>query len=55
MPLPCRHCREAVRLRPAFPEAQNNLGNVLRQDGQLAEAKACYTEALAVSIPHLAL
>jgi len=48
------HCREAVRLRPNFPEAQNNLGNVLRELGRLAEAKACYAETLRLN-PDLAI
>jgi Flp pilus assembly protein TadD len=48
------HCREAVRLRPNFPEAHNNLGNVLREQGNLLEAKACYAEALWLK-PNLAM
>ncbi len=32
--------------RPDYPEAYNNLGNVLAEEGQLAEAAACYREAL---------
>jgi tetratricopeptide (TPR) repeat protein len=43
-----------VRLRPNFPEAQNNLGNALRDLGKLAEARACYSEALKLN-PDLAL
>src|SRR5262249_42492425 len=38
--------REALRLRPDFPEALNNLGNTLHQLGKLAEAKAAFEEAL---------
>jgi tetratricopeptide (TPR) repeat protein len=40
------HCEEALRLRPGYPEALNNLGNVLRQLGRLEEAKACYQQVL---------
>jgi tetratricopeptide (TPR) repeat protein len=40
--------RQAVRLRPNFLEALNNLGNVLLALGQLAEACACYEKVLAL-------
>jgi tetratricopeptide (TPR) repeat protein len=48
------HCGEAVRLGPNFPDARNNLGNVLREQGKLHEAKSCYAEALRLN-PDLAL
>jgi tetratricopeptide (TPR) repeat protein len=38
--------REALRLRPYYPEAHNGLGNVLYSQGKLAEAEAEYREAL---------
>ena len=41
-------CQEALRLRPHFPEALNNLGNALQDQGQLDEAVACYRQALAL-------
>ncbi len=46
------HCQEAVLLSPAFAEAQNNLGNVLRELGRLDEAKTCYAEALRYAPRH---
>jgi tetratricopeptide (TPR) repeat protein len=48
------HCREAVRLRPSFPEALNNLGNALRELGRLDEARAAYAAALGLD-PTLAM
>src|SRR5256885_1723451 len=36
----------ALRLRPAYPEAHNNLGIALRSQGKAAEAVAAYHEAL---------
>ena len=38
--------QEALRLKPDFAEAHNNLGNALRDQGQLAAAVAHYQEAL---------
>jgi tetratricopeptide (TPR) repeat protein len=38
--------REALRLRPNYPEAHNNLGAAQRYQGQLDEAVASYREAL---------
>ncbi len=40
----CYH--RAVELKPDFAEAHNNLGNVLKDQGKLAEAEACYRRAL---------
>ena len=40
------NCREALRLRPAYPEAHTNLGNALRDLGRPAEAEASCREAL---------
>jgi hypothetical protein len=40
------HYREALRLRPDYAEAHNNLGNVLQQQGELDEAVACHREAI---------
>jgi len=44
--VPC--CREALRLRPNFVEAHNNLGNALRDLGRADEAEASYAAALAL-------
>ena len=41
-----RHFDEALRLRPAYPEAHNNLGGVLYLEGRRSEAIAQFTEAL---------
>jgi Tfp pilus assembly protein PilF len=38
--------REAIRLKPDFPEAHNNLGNALETQGKRVEAVACYREAI---------
>lgn len=38
--------REACKLRPNFPEALNNLGDLLRLRGRPEEAEACCKEAL---------
>jgi tetratricopeptide (TPR) repeat protein len=38
--------REALRLKPDFPAAHNNLGAALRAQGRLAEAAAAYREAV---------
>jgi hypothetical protein len=40
------HFEEAIRLRPAYPEAHNNLGGVLYLEGRRQEAVAQFTEAL---------
>lgn len=41
------HYRQAVAVRPDFPEAWFNLGNVLQRQGELDEAIASYRRALA--------
>ena len=38
--------QEALRLKPDYAEAHNNLGIALQDQGQLAEAVAQYQEAL---------
>ncbi|HET9300037.1 MAG TPA: tetratricopeptide repeat protein [Candidatus Polarisedimenticolaceae bacterium] len=43
------HFREAVRLRPDFPEAYRGLGNVLRRAGRFEEASRVYAAGLAVA------
>jgi Tfp pilus assembly protein PilF len=40
------HFVEALRIRPAYPDAHNNLGGVLYMDGRRAEAIAEFREAL---------
>ena len=40
--------REALRIDPAFADAQSNLGNALLRQGRTAEAVACYREALRI-------
>jgi tetratricopeptide (TPR) repeat protein len=35
-----------VQRKPDYPEAHNNLGNALKDQGRLDEAVACYREAL---------
>jgi tetratricopeptide (TPR) repeat protein len=43
------HFREAVRLRPDFPDAYRGLGNVLRRTGRFEEASKVYAAGLAVA------
>jgi protein O-GlcNAc transferase len=38
--------QEALRRDPFFPEAYNDLGNSLRQDGRFVQAVACYLACL---------
>ncbi|SMF97047.1 Tfp pilus assembly protein PilF [Methylomagnum ishizawai] len=40
--------REAIRLRPAYAEAHNNLGILLKELKRPAEAEACYRAAIAL-------
>jgi type IV pilus biogenesis/stability protein PilW len=42
-----KHYRRAIELRPAFPEAHNNLGQLLAKRGRLQEAVVEFDEALA--------
>jgi predicted O-linked N-acetylglucosamine transferase (SPINDLY family) len=46
-------CRQAIALNPNLPEVHNNLGNSLRDKGQLDEAIAAYRQAIALN-PNLA-
>jgi tetratricopeptide (TPR) repeat protein/SAM-dependent methyltransferase len=39
--------RSAIALKPDFPAAHNNLGNLLLDDGRLAEAETAYRRAVA--------
>ena len=38
--------QQALRLKPDYPDAHNNLGNVLEKQDKLEEALACYQQAL---------
>src|SRR5436309_7036528 len=40
---------QALRRKPDFAEAHNNLGNALSAQGQVSEAIACYRRALQVN------
>ncbi len=40
------HLEESVRLNPNYPDAYNNLGNVLLKTGRYAEALEKYQETL---------
>ncbi|MFL5300034.1 MAG: tetratricopeptide repeat protein [Anaeromyxobacteraceae bacterium] len=42
-----KHYRRAIELRPAFPEAHNNLGQLLAKRGRLSESVVEFDEALA--------
>jgi len=42
------HCSEAVRIKPDYVEAINNLGLALRQAGRIDEAIHCYKRALEI-------
>lgn len=41
--------RRACTVEPHFSEAQNNLGNVLKDQGRLDEAETCYRRALEIT------
>ena len=43
------HYREAVRLHPGYDQAWNNLGNLLKDSGDVVEAEACLHRALAAN------
>jgi Flp pilus assembly protein TadD len=43
-----RHYREALRIKPAYPDARANLGLILAGRGRVAEAEAEYRRAIAV-------
>ena len=40
--------REAIRLKPNYADSHNNLGNVLKAQGKLTEAKRCFNCALKI-------
>ncbi len=42
----------ALALRPDWPDAHNNLGNVQRERGSLDQAIACYRRALELKPDH---
>ena len=41
-----QHLREAIRLRPDYTEAYNNLGLTLKEQGRLSEAADAFRQAL---------
>jgi protein O-mannosyl-transferase len=43
------HFQEALRLKPAYPDAHNNLGIVLAMQGKDAEAESHFREALRIN------
>ena len=45
--------RQALEVDPAHPDAHNNLGRLLQDEGRLAEAEACYRAALESVPDHL--
>ncbi|HSY26541.1 MAG TPA: tetratricopeptide repeat protein, partial [Burkholderiaceae bacterium] len=46
-------CRRAIALRPSYPDAHNNLGNLLKDTNRLPEAELAYRYALELN-PHYA-
>ncbi|CAN0385137.1 unnamed protein product, partial [Hapterophycus canaliculatus] len=50
--LAIRTFRYAIQLEPNFPDAYNNLGNALRESGQLEEAINCYRTTLRLKPDH---
>ena len=42
------HYLEALRLKPEFPEAHNNLGRVRARQGRLDEARAHFENTLII-------
>jgi predicted TPR repeat methyltransferase len=43
----------ALKVAPGYPDAHNNLGNIHKECGRLAEAEACYRRALACDGRHV--
>jgi predicted TPR repeat methyltransferase len=43
----------ALGIAPGYPDAHNNLGNIHKECGRLAEAEACYRRALACDGRHV--
>lgn len=43
----------ALQVMPQYPDAHNNLGNIHKECGRLAEAEACYRRALACDARHV--
>ena len=41
--------RQEIAVNPSFAEAHSNLGNLLKNLGQLKEAEDCYRQALTVN------
>jgi tetratricopeptide (TPR) repeat protein len=46
------HCREALRLKPNFPDARYNLGIAFAAQGKEAEALAEFSKVLAANPSH---
>jgi tetratricopeptide (TPR) repeat protein len=40
------HYKDALRIRPDYPQAHNNLGSILAEQGKLEEAIFHYRQAL---------
>jgi len=46
--------RKALEIRPNFPDALTNLGNIYYHQGELEQAKACYQRSVSFDPNHLA-
>ena len=42
-------CQNAIRLRPDYAEAHNNLGNVFKDQNNFEEAQRCYEHAVGLN------